>query len=94
MREYINFKPIEIEVPLRDRLGLQYKPFFNDKDATHPKAGTFGMFFGLIAIISGASFVFFNLREKDERINDLIFSKLQREYVAKELNEEEIHPAA
>jgi len=52
------------------------------------------MFFVMIFFIAGSSFIFFNLREKDERINDLLHRKLSQEYIAKEIDESEIHPAA
>ena len=80
IREYINFRPLDIELPQKDRLGILYKPFFNDQDATHPKTGTIGIFVGCSLIAAGYSYYFLNNVKRDELVNKILYEKLIRKY--------------
>lgn len=93
LREYINFRPLDIVLPHKDRLGLEYKPFFNDQDATHPKAGTITIILLCSLVAGGYSYYFMNLVQKDEDINRLLYEKLKRKYQDKEWDETKLHPS-
>ncbi|OMJ84756.1 hypothetical protein SteCoe_14078 [Stentor coeruleus] len=93
IREYINFRPLDIVLPHKDRLGLEYKPFFNDQDSTHPKAGTITMILICCLVAGGYSYSFMNLVQKDEDINRLLYEKLKRKYKDKEWDKTKLHPA-
>ena len=93
VREYINFNPIEIKIHDKDRLGINYRPLFDDSDSVHPKSGTIW----IMVICSSVSFVIssilLDLRKRDEDANYLIYEKLKNEHKDKEINIEELHPA-
>ena len=93
VREYINFRPLDLEIPNHDRFGLTYKPFFTDQDATHPKAGTLGLLIYVSGITMLISYFMWNLREKDERLNELLYEKLTREYNSEVWDSDTMHPA-
>lgn len=92
VREYINFKPLDLEIPDRDRLGIKYKPFFNDQDATHPKMATLAIALYTFSLSMIISYLFWNSKQRDERLNALLYEKLTSEYVAKDWDREELHP--
>jgi hypothetical protein len=93
IREYINFTPIDIKVHDKDRLQINYRPFFDDEKATHPKTGTIWIIFLCFSISSAFSFIFLNLRKRDEELNYLLYEKLQREYHDSEIDPQKLHPA-
>jgi curved DNA-binding protein CbpA len=93
IREYINFKPLDVEIPTTDRLGIKYKPFFTDQDATHPKSATLWIIFGCFTITWGISYLFMNLRKRDEELNDLLFDRLTREYISNQWDTDTMHPS-
>ena len=93
IREYINFKPLDLEIPRTDRLGILYKPFFTDQDATHPKSSTLWIIFGCFTIAWGYSYVFMNIKQRDEELNDLLFDKLSREYMTSDWDTDSMHPS-
>lgn len=93
VREYINFTPLDIKIVDKDRLGINYKPFFDDSDSVHPKTGMF-LILGACFFVTGFYSIFMlNIRKKDEDVNILIYERLQRTYKDKEVDQETLHPA-
>lgn len=93
IREYINFRPLDIELPNKDRLGIEYRPFFQDQDSVHPKTGTIGIIIFCCTIVSIYSYYFMNLRQRDELVNQILYEKLQRKYNISEWDLDSLHPS-
>lgn len=93
IREYINFNPIELKIHDKDRLGINYKPLFDDADSVHPKSGTLWIMFICSTVSFVISSVLLDLRQKDEDVNYMLYEKLENEYKDKEINRDELHPA-
>ena len=92
-KEYINFKPLKIKLPENDRLGINYKPFFDDKDATHPKAGTMAIMICCLSVVGLISTMFLDLEERDYQVNELLYQRLIRKYTSREWDKTKIFPA-
>lgn len=92
VREYINFKPLDIEMPQKDRLGIMYRPFFTDSDATHPKTGTIGILLFCMVVTLTYSYVFMNTVQRDELVNQLLYEKLKKKYEDSEWDMQYLHP--
>lgn len=92
VREYINFRPLDIELPQKDRLGIMYRPFFTDQDATHPKTGTLIIVGLCISVSMIYSYVFKNTVKRDETINQILYEKLKMKYKDSEWDIDFLHP--
>lgn len=92
-REYVNFKPLAVKLPENDRLGINYKPFFDDKDAVHPKAGTLWIIAMCVFVTGVLSAVFFSLEERDYNVNELLYRRLIRKYESADWDKREMFPA-
>jgi hypothetical protein len=90
IREYINFNPIELKIHDKDRLGINYKPLFDDADSVHPKSGTLWIMFICSTVSFVISSVLLDLRQKDEDVNYMLYEKLENEYKDKEINRDEL----
>ena len=91
-REYVNFKPLQVKLPENDRLGINYKPFFDDKDAVHPKAGTLWIIALCVFVTGAVSAVFFSLEEQDYKVNELLHQHLIRKYESKKWDTGAVFP--
>ena len=93
VREYINFRPIDLHVPDKDRLGILYKPFWTDQDATHPKTGTLSMIALCMGCVMLYSSFFISLAEKDQLVNQVLYEKLISKYKETELDFGDVNPS-
>lgn len=93
VREYINFTPLDIKIVDKDRLGINYKPLFDDSDSTHPKTGTMWIMFLCCCVAGTYSWFRYNLKKRDEDLNFLVYEKLQRKYVDTEIQKDTLHPS-
>lgn len=93
IREYINFRPLDIQIPNKDRLGIEYRPFFTDQDSVHPKTGTFGMMLACVGLVFLYSSWFMSLAERDEKVNQILYEKLLKKTNDNDWDGETIHPA-
>lgn len=93
VREYINFTPLDIKIVDKDRLGINYKPFFDDSDSVHPKTGTI-MILAISSLVTMLYSAFvISSRKRDEDLNIMIHEKLKRTYSDSEEDKETLHPA-
>lgn len=91
-REYIQFKPLDLDIPKPEK-DVVYRPFFNDQKSVHPKAGTIMYCLLSLGVASVISWVVANSRLRDEKIQVLLWEKLNRVYTSSDWDGESMHPA-
>jgi curved DNA-binding protein CbpA len=91
-REYVEFKPLDIDIPMPQK-DVVYRPFFDDKNSVHPKAGTIMMCLVSFGVAGVISLLMQNTRIQDEKIQVLLWEKLNKAYTSQGWDGEAMHPA-